>query len=153
MRSRQLGLLVSIVLAQAPVLASDEPAAVRVTNFPETQRVYGEVSVGKPVPASRLLSFRAETVPPVKATDTTRLIDLGVEQIRVGIRSATRETFQHIHKKDLFDRVKANIERLLELKDEMLAQGSSSNGNGLRMFTIPTPAAPKPSCQLTLSPR
>src|SRR3972149_3577425 len=50
-----------------------------------------------------------------------RLIELGVEQVRVGIRAATRETYKQIHKKDLFDRVKANLERMIELKTEMNA--------------------------------
>jgi hypothetical protein len=47
-----------------------------------------------------------------------RLLDLGVDQIRVGIRAATRETYQRVHKRDLFDRVKANVERLIELREE-----------------------------------
>jgi radical SAM protein with 4Fe4S-binding SPASM domain len=48
-----------------------------------------------------------------------RLLELGIDQLRVGIRAATRETYKRVHKKDHFDRVKANIERFLELKQEM----------------------------------
>ena len=59
-----------------------------------------------------------------------RLLELEVDQIRVGVRAATRETYKQIHKKDLFDRVKANVERLIELKQEL----RSSNGSGLRLF-------------------
>jgi len=57
----------------------------------------------------------------LKEQHARRLIELGVEQIRIGIRSATRETFLKIHKLDLFDHVKRNIERLLRLQEEMQA--------------------------------
>lgn len=50
-----------------------------------------------------------------------RLIELKVDQVRVGVRAATRETFKRVHKKDLFDRVKANAERLITLKQELRA--------------------------------
>jgi len=50
-----------------------------------------------------------------------RLIELNVDQVRVGVRAATRDTYIRVHKKDLFDRVKANVERMLQLKEEMQA--------------------------------
>lgn len=57
----------------------------------------------------------------LKEQSARRLIELKVDQLRVGVRAATRETFLRVHKKDLFDRVKANVERVLELKQEMAA--------------------------------
>ena len=42
----------------------NEIAPVRVTNFPETQRVEGSVKVSDPVPLAALASFRNVEVPP-----------------------------------------------------------------------------------------
>ena len=48
-----------------------------------------------------------------------QLIHLKVDQLRVGIRAAARDTYIRIHKKDHFDRVKDNVERMIQLKEEM----------------------------------
>lgn len=58
----------------------------------------------------------------LKEATARRLIELKVDQVRVGIRAATREAYIRVHKKDFFDRVKANVERMLELKQEMGAK-------------------------------
>lgn len=58
----------------------------------------------------------------LKEATARRLIELKVDQVRVGIRAATRETYLQVHKKNHFDRVKANIERMLRLKEEMGAK-------------------------------
>jgi radical SAM protein with 4Fe4S-binding SPASM domain len=57
----------------------------------------------------------------LKESTARRLIELKVDQVRIGIRAATQETYFKIHKHDHFDRVKANVEHLLQLKREMRA--------------------------------
>lgn len=55
----------------------------------------------------------------LKEETARRLIELRVDQLRVGVRAATRETYKRVHKKDYFDRVKANVEQVLALRAEM----------------------------------
>lgn len=55
----------------------------------------------------------------LKEETARRLIELRVDQTRVGVRAATRETYIRVHKKDHFDRVKANVERMIRIKEEM----------------------------------
>jgi MoaA/NifB/PqqE/SkfB family radical SAM enzyme len=55
----------------------------------------------------------------LKEETARRLIQLRVNQVRVGVRAATREAYIRVHKKDHFERVRANVERMLELKKEL----------------------------------
>ena len=58
----------------------------------------------------------------LKEATARRLIELEVDQLRVGVRAATRESYIRVHKRDHFDRVKENVERLLALKEELGAK-------------------------------
>ena len=51
---------------------------VFVTNFPNVQKVEGEVQLSDPVRLSQSVRFEEITVPPVMRHDTTRLIEAGV---------------------------------------------------------------------------
>lgn len=50
---------------------------VFVANFPDVQRVEGRIAIDGPVLLSELKRFEEIVVPPVKPTDTTRLVDAG----------------------------------------------------------------------------
>jgi hypothetical protein len=51
---------------------------VFVTNFPDVQRIEGDVELLSPVRLSESTAFREITVPPVMRDDTTRLVEAGV---------------------------------------------------------------------------
>jgi hypothetical protein len=71
--------LLLYVVARTPVVA-DGLSEVFVTNFPAVQTVDGEVKIRGPVRLAELVSFNDVLVPPVRPTDTTRLLDAGVLQ-------------------------------------------------------------------------
>ena len=50
---------------------------VIVTNFPEVQRITGSVNVENPIRLARMVTFGEIIVPPVKPTETTRLVEAG----------------------------------------------------------------------------
>ena len=52
-------------------------APVEVVNLPEIQEVQGTVTVGKPIPQSRLVRLGSVIVSPVARADTTSLVDAG----------------------------------------------------------------------------
>ncbi len=69
----------------APPLASQRQAMqqqqitpVLVTNFPDPHRVRGTVKIEGPVRLASLVEFEEILVPPVRRSDTTRLVDAGV---------------------------------------------------------------------------
>ena len=69
----------------APPLASQRQAVqqqqitpVLVTNFPDPHRVRGTVKIEGPVRLASLVEFEEILVPPVRRSDTTRLVDAGV---------------------------------------------------------------------------
>jgi hypothetical protein len=66
------GLLVA--LAPTGVAISQEISRVIVTNFPDTQKVSGEVAIKGPVRLAMPTALREITVAPVSPKDTTRLI-------------------------------------------------------------------------------
>lgn len=72
-----LAIGLTLVLTPVGQVASQSIREVFVVNFPDPQRVEGEVSLKDPVPMSRFVAFREVTVPPVRPEDTTRLIDAG----------------------------------------------------------------------------
>ena len=74
--------LVALVLLFGPIgeIASQAVQQVFVTNFPALQNIKGEVEITQPVPLSALVSFEQITVPPVKPSDTTRLVEAGTLQ-------------------------------------------------------------------------
>ena len=83
-RRTLLGVLVLAAIALIFLLTptgevlSQRVAEVFVTNFPDIQRVEGEVAVrGGPVTLSKLEAFRKITLPPVRREDTTRLVEGG----------------------------------------------------------------------------
>lgn len=78
LRSKNL-VIVGLVLA---VLALGANAArelldVSVVNFPDPQRIKGAVTIDGPIRHGNLVRFTDIIVPPVKPTDTTRLISAG----------------------------------------------------------------------------
>jgi hypothetical protein len=54
-----------------------EAEAVRVVNFPEVQRVAGEVAVPEPVPAARLVALGEALAVPASPSDTANLVPAG----------------------------------------------------------------------------
>jgi hypothetical protein len=77
-----IGSLLLLVISGLWLTRSADPAAeairsVLVTNFPETQRVVGEVSVRGAVRLSEFAALESVIVPPVRRGDTTRLVDGG----------------------------------------------------------------------------
>ena len=70
--------LVGMVVAPSGTAVSQELQNVRISNFPELQRIEGTVTVEEPIPAAVLTSFPDVAVPPVRPEDTTRLIHAGV---------------------------------------------------------------------------
>ena len=71
-------LLLTLLLLPSGQAISDSIRSVLVTNFPDVQSVQGEVSVRGPLRVAKQVSFREVLVPPVRADDTTRLVDAGV---------------------------------------------------------------------------
>jgi hypothetical protein len=57
--------------------AAQRISQVVVTNFPELWKVKGEVVVENPIRLSKLAAFEDVLVPPVRPSDTTRLVDAG----------------------------------------------------------------------------
>lgn len=74
-----MALGLGLLLAQAPAPSSSaaEPERVIVTNFPETQRINGAVSVPEPIPQSELVRRIDVIVPTVGREETTQLTDTG----------------------------------------------------------------------------
>lgn len=65
-----------LILAAAQT-ASKEIQEVFVTNFPETQKIEGSVTVGTPIPQAALVSLREVLVPPVGPGDINHLVPGG----------------------------------------------------------------------------
>ena len=72
-----LSALILLFLTPVGTAISQELQDVLVVNFPDPQRVRGTVTIENPVPSARLFMFENVTVPPVRPTDTTRLIKAG----------------------------------------------------------------------------
>ena len=72
-----VGLGLGVLLLPLGQVASQSIQQVLVTNFPQSQEVSGTVQIDTPVPQSELVTFAGVTVPPVKPTDTTRLVEAG----------------------------------------------------------------------------
>lgn len=66
-----------LLLTPAGQAVSQEIQQVFVTNFPEVQSIDGRVSVAGPVHLAELRSYEEILVPPVRPTETTRLIEAG----------------------------------------------------------------------------
>jgi hypothetical protein len=71
-----LGALLLVLTPSGQVL-SQEIRRVIVTNFPDVQRIDGEVRLKEPVMSSRLTTITEVIVPPVRPTETTRLVEAG----------------------------------------------------------------------------
>lgn len=77
-------LTAAAVAAILPVMTAGGPALpqqlmqVFVTNFPETQKVEGEVSVKGPLKMTSMVRLKDVMVPPVNPRDTFRLISGGI---------------------------------------------------------------------------
>lgn len=88
---RFVSLLVPVLLAAAPAppswAADGQPAAVAVTNFPATQQVAGTVTIGQPIPATRL-DTSAALVSPALPSDLNSLTEGGIVEAS-GFSSAT----------------------------------------------------------------
>ena len=69
--------VVLLALLPVGVAVSQEFMEVFVTNWPHVQEVEGTVSVKGPIRNAALTRIEDITVPPVKRSDTTRLIDAG----------------------------------------------------------------------------
>jgi len=72
-----LGLAGWLLFTPVGQVASQGVQQVFVTNFPRVQTVEGEVAIRGPVTLARLVAFSGITVPPVKPTETTRLVEAG----------------------------------------------------------------------------
>jgi hypothetical protein len=59
------------------VASQSQVRQVFVTNFPHPTHVEGEVTIKDPVQLAELVTFEDIIVPPVKPTDTTRLVEAG----------------------------------------------------------------------------
>ena len=75
-----LCLLIAAFLRLAPIRAAgeDEIRPVLVTNFPETQKVAGAVSIEGPLRQAALAHIADIEVPPVRPDDPRRLVSAGV---------------------------------------------------------------------------
>jgi hypothetical protein len=92
---RQLGLSVALIglwLAMAPAREVEADAAepVIVTNFPEVQRVAGEVTVAEPIPQTRFQKLEALVAPASEAetgswTEAGRLTTAGFGAVTLGL--------------------------------------------------------------------
>ena len=69
--------IVLLVVTRVDDVISQELQQVFVTNFPDVFNVKGELAVEGPVHLAELRTFDEILVPPVKPTETTRLIDAG----------------------------------------------------------------------------
>ena len=58
-------------------VVSRDITRVLVTNFPGIQQIEGTVKIEGPIPLAQLVAFEGITVPPVKPSDTTRLVEAG----------------------------------------------------------------------------
>lgn len=65
------------VLTPFGEVVSQSIESVIVTNFPDVQRVSGEVRVTGPIQLSRMERFEDILVPPVRPEETTRLVEAG----------------------------------------------------------------------------
>lgn len=65
-------------LAPSRAAAEEEPQPVQVTNFPETQRVEGSVSIEGPLRQAALATVRDIEVPPVGPSDPRRMVSAGL---------------------------------------------------------------------------
>lgn len=76
-----LAVLVVLTLAVVPWSGgtgdAQDVAPVEVVNLPSVQKVQGTVSVGEPIPQTRLVRFRNVVVSPVGRGDTTSLVEAG----------------------------------------------------------------------------
>jgi hypothetical protein len=72
-------LVVCLFLLVTPIdeVISQEIRRVLVMNFPDVQTVRGTVSISGPVHFAELASFEGIVVPPVRPTETTRLVEAG----------------------------------------------------------------------------
>jgi hypothetical protein len=77
--SRTLPFVVAVLILAALALAAAarEILEVNVLNFPDPQRIRGTVTIENPMPHGTLVRFQDLIVPPVKPTDTTRLVSGG----------------------------------------------------------------------------
>ena len=77
--SRRILMAALIVLAAGALLAagSREVMDVQVLNFPDPQRIKGSVTIEGPIRHGELTRLQDIIVPPVKPTETTRLIPGG----------------------------------------------------------------------------
>lgn len=69
--------LALLVLWPSGSAISQRISEVFVTNFPDPFRVEGKVSIDGPVRLSTETAFREVIVPPVRRTETTRLVEAG----------------------------------------------------------------------------
>ena len=80
-RSAKLFVAVAAVAVASVVLFGAQTVRdimdVQVLNFPDLQRIAGKVTVDAPITHAELLRITDIIVPPVKPTDTTRLIQAG----------------------------------------------------------------------------
>ncbi len=82
---RKLAITVAVAVATGTLLVfspvgevvSRELQEVMVLNFPDPQPVTGSVKIDGPIRSAELKAIERVTVPPVKPTDTNRLIDAG----------------------------------------------------------------------------
>jgi len=76
--SLMLLLPAAIVLAPSRAAGDEEIRPVKVTNFPETQKVEGRVSIEGPLRQAALAAVRDIEVPPVGSGDPRRMVSAGV---------------------------------------------------------------------------
>jgi hypothetical protein len=78
---RRIWIVVAVValpfVLAAAQSASKEIQEVFVTNFPETQKIEGQVTVGSPIPQASLAAIREVLVPPVGPGDVNHLVNGG----------------------------------------------------------------------------
>src|SRR5881296_627486 len=89
-----------LTLAQVKTIAEQFPVLERVV-------LHG---IGEPLLNSDAISLTAERA--------RRLIESGLDEYRVSLDAATRETYRRLRGVDQFDRVVANVRRLVELERE-----------------------------------
>ncbi len=76
---RRIAVLVLIAVSSVVLLAAvgREILEVMVLNFPDLQKIKGSVTIEGPIRHGDLIRFGDIIVPPVRPTDTTRLISAG----------------------------------------------------------------------------
>jgi len=83
MSRRGIWILAAVSCVAAPLLlaaaqaGSKEIGEVFVTNFPETQKIDGTVTVGAPIPQAALASIKDVLVSPVSPQDSSHLVFAG----------------------------------------------------------------------------